>query len=152
MYNDSSPLHKVLDSAISGLGYELLGFEMLQDAGGTVLRIYIDHEDGILLQDCEKVSRHISGVLDVEDLVRGQYTLEVSSPGLDRPLFKPEHYEKFAGATVKIKLSRILDGRRKIKGELQGMKGQDVIITEDDHELMIPFNLIDKGRIVPTDI
>lgn len=159
MYNDSSPLHKVLDAGIQGLGYELLGIEQLQEANGAILRVYIDHERGIALQDCETVSRHISGLLDVEDLVRGKYTLEVSSPGLDRPLFKPEHYRKFAGSMVKIRLSRMLEGRRRIKGTLCGMDDQDVIIKDfvsnvenGDKELHIPFSLIDKGRIVPDDI
>lgn len=160
MYNDSSPLHKMLDTSITGLGYELLGFEQVKDAGGSILRIYIDHENGIVVDDCGVVSRHISGVLDVEDLVRGQYFLEVSSPGLDRPLFKLAHYEKFAGSEVKIKLSRMLDGRRKFKGKLRGINDQDVIITlagptgheEDTQEINIPFNMIDTGRIVPEDI
>ena len=160
MYNDSSPLHKMLDSSITGLGYELLGYEQVQDAGGSVLRIYIDHENGIVVDDCGKVSRHISGVLDVEDLVRGQYFLEVSSPGLDRPLFKLEHYEKFIGSEVKIKLSRMLDGRRKFKGEIRGISDQDVIIVlagstgheNETKEINIPFNMIDTGRLVPEDI
>ncbi len=153
MYNDSSPLYKLLDSSISGLGYEMLGFEQVQDTGGAILRIYIDHENGIVIKDCETVSRHISGVLDVEDLVRGQYFLEVSSPGLDRPLFKLEHYEKYSGSMVKIRLARILNGRRRIKGELRRTDEQDVIIalensTGQEEELSIPFNMIDKGRLV----
>ena len=157
MYNDSSPLYKMLDSSISGLGYELLGFEQIQDAGESVLRIYIDHENGIVVDDCGIVSRHISGVLDVEDLVKGQYYLEVSSPGLDRPLFKLAHYAKFSGSVAKIKLSRMLDGRRKFQGELRGVDEQNVIIVlpgptgheEDTQEVSIPFNMIDSGRIVP---
>ncbi len=157
MYNDSSPLHKLLESSISGLGYELLGFELVQESGGVVLRVYIDHEDGIGIKDCEIVSRHISGVLDVEDLVRGQYTLEVSSPGLDRPLFKPEHYVKFAGSKIRLKLNRMLEGRRKFKGRLHGMQGQDVIIDVSGSGasvdvVRIPFDLIEKGRIIPEDI
>lgn len=157
MYNDSSPLYQMLNSSISGLGYELLGFEQVQDSGGSVLRIYIDHENGIVVDDCSIVSRHISGVLDVEDLVKGQYFLEVSSPGLDRPLFKLEHYEKFSGSVAKIKLSRMLDGRRKFQGELRGVKEQNVIIVlagstgheDETQEFNIPFNMIDSGRIVP---
>ncbi len=157
MYNDGSPLYKMLDSSIRGLGYELLGFEQVQDAGGAVLRIYIDHENGIVVDDCGIVSRHISGVLDVEDLVKGQYFLEVSSPGIDRPLFKLEHYEKFSGSVAKIKLSRMLDGRRKFQGELRGINDQNIVIIlagstgheDETQEISIPFNMIDSGRIVP---
>jgi len=160
MFNDSSPLYRMLDSSITGLGYELLGFEQVQDAGGAVLRVYIDHENGIVVDDCGIVSRHISGLLDVEDLVRGHYTLEVSSPGLDRPLFKLEHYKKFIGSKVKIKLSRMLDGRRKFKGELRGISDQGVIISlagstgheEETQEIDIPFNMIETGRLVPEGI
>ncbi|MFK8067030.1 MAG: ribosome maturation factor RimP [Gammaproteobacteria bacterium] len=157
MHNDSSPLYKLLDSSISGLGYEMLGFEQVQDTGGAVLRIYIDHENGIVIKDCETVSRHISGVLDVEDLVRGQYFLEVSSPGVDRPLFKLEHYEKYRGSMVKIRLTRIFNGRRRIKGELRGVDEQDVIIAVDDstgqeEEISIPFNMIDKGRLIAKEL
>ena len=104
------------------MGYELVGVQML-NAGkhGKTLRIYIDHADGITLDDCAAVSHQFSGVLDVEDPVSGNYDLEVSSPGLDRPLFVAEHFARFTGEQVKIRTLSPHDGRRKLSGELKGI-------------------------------
>lgn len=145
-------MHQMMDEAITGLGYELLGIEMLRDTNGNIMRMYIDHADGIVIKDCEKVSRHVSGILDVEDLIRGQYTLEVSSPGIDRPLFTRDHYKKFTGSTVKLRLSMMLEGRRRVKGILREVNEQDVLVVDDEHAFTIPFDMIDKGQIVPSDI
>jgi ribosome maturation factor RimP len=145
-------MHQMMDEAITGLGYELLGIEMLRDTNGNIMRMYIDHADGIVIKDCEKVSRHVSGILDVEDLIRGQYTLEVSSPGIDRPLFTRDHYKKFTGSTVKLRLSMMLEGRRRVKGILREVNEQDVLVVDGEHAFTIPFDMIDKGQIVPSDI
>jgi ribosome maturation factor RimP len=108
-----------------------------------------DAADGISVEDCEKVSRQVSGVLDVEDPIQGEYTLEVSSPGMDRPLFRPEHYRAWVGHMVQVKLRMAFEGRRKFKGLLNGMDGDDVAVIVDDHEYLLPFESIEKANIVP---
>ena len=132
-------LTALLEPAISGLGYELVGIEYLPTGKNSVLRIYIDSEQGILVDDCEIVSRQVSAVLDVEDPIRGAYTLEVSSPGLDRPLFTPEQYAAHVGQTVRVQLGRALDGRRKFKGELLEVTEQGLVLTDGSENHTVPF-------------
>lgn len=153
MYDSSSKLFQAMDAAIRGLGYELLGIEMLRDANGNIVRLYIDKAGGVGIKDCETVSRHVSGVLDVEDLIAGQYTLEVSSPGLDRPLFTPAHYKKYVGSVVKLRLNRMLEGRRRVKATLESASDEAItVVDEQQLSMTIPFDMIDKGQLVPTDI
>ncbi|MEP6169244.1 MAG: ribosome maturation factor RimP, partial [Rhodopirellula bahusiensis] len=114
------------------------------------LRVFIeDVENGISIEDCEKVSRQISGVMDVEDPIQSEYTLEVSSPGMDRPLFRLEHYEAFAGQQVQIRLRMAFEGRRKFNGLIKGVEGDDVVVIVDDHEYLLPFDSIERAHIVP---
>ena len=102
------------------------------------------------MDDCQRVSHQVSGVLDVVDPIIGQYTLEVSSPGLDRPLFAPEHFERFAGSEVRIQLRELLDGRRKLIGRLLGMRDGDVALVDSEaREWRIPLEQIEKARLVP---
>ncbi|PZQ34759.1 MAG: ribosome maturation factor RimP, partial [Ectopseudomonas oleovorans] len=115
----------------------------------SLLRVYIDKADGILIDDCEIVSRQLSGVLDVEDPITSEYTLEVSSPGMDRPLFTLEQFATHAGEQVKIKLRSPFDGRRNFQGLLRGVEEQDVVVQVDDHEYLLPIDLIDKANIIP---
>ena len=115
----------------------------------ALLRIYIDHENGINLDDCQTVSHQLSGVLDVEDPIQGNYTLEISSPGLDRPIFKASDFARFAGSNVKIKLSVPSSGRRNFTGVLQGMKGEDVVLLVGDDEICLPYVNIEQARLVP---
>jgi ribosome maturation factor RimP len=137
-------------STIEPMGYELVGVQVL-NAGkhGKTLRIYIDHADGITLDDCAAVSHQFSGVLDVEDPVSGNYDLEVSSPGLDRPLFVAEHFARFAGEQVKIRTLSPHGGRRKFSGELKGIDADIVTISMDGEEFQIPLGDIDSARLVP---
>jgi len=113
------------------------------------LRVYIDNEDGISVEDCQTVSYHVSGVLDVEDPIKEHYTLEVSSPGLDRLLFKPKDFERFTGQVVKLRLSYPIEGQRKFKGRLMGIQGDNVVIVQDDQEISLPFDQIEQARLVP---
>lgn len=131
------------------MGYELLGIEHLSQGSRSLVRIYIDSEQGITLDDCEAVSRQVSGMLDVEDPIRGQYALEVSSPGLDRPLFKREHYEQFVGHRVRIRMTLPIEGRRKFAGELAGIREDKVIVIDDEVEYELPLSGIDKANLVP---
>jgi ribosome maturation factor RimP len=101
------------------------------------------------VEDCERVSHQVSGVLEVEDPIKGQYTLEVSSPGLDRPLFKPEHYARFVGEVVSLRLARPLGERRRFKGRLLALRDGAVVIEQDGAEVVVPLEDIDKAQLVP---
>jgi ribosome maturation factor RimP len=142
-------VQNVIEPVVSTLGYELVGIEYLSQGRGSLLRIYIDHADGINVHDCERVSHQVSGVLVVEDVIRGQYTLEVSSPGLDRPLFTKEQFQKFIGSEVSVRLSIALDGRKKFKGTLRAIDETNVFLTMDGEEFSLPFNAIEKANLVP---
>jgi ribosome maturation factor RimP len=137
----------MLKPVVEGLGYEWVGIEF--DGHQRVLRIYIDTPDGVKVDDCSRVSYQISGVLDVEDPMPGRYQLEVSSPGMDRPLFALEHFERFKGQMARLQLTRALDGRRRFKARLLGVDDQDVLLQDEQVSLRIPFDLIDKARLSP---
>lgn len=140
-------LVELLEPVVQGLGYEWVGAEF--DGHQRVLRIYIDTPEGVTLEDCSKVSYQVSGVLDVEDPIPGRYQLEVSSPGLDRPLYTLEHFERFKGAMVRLQLSSALDGRRRFKARVAGVEGREVLLLEDGQNYRIPFDLIEKARLSP---
>ena len=143
-------LQKLLAPTVIALGYELVGIIRLSQGGhGVLLRIYIDSPDGINLSDCEKVSHQVDGVLSVSNSIQGHYTLEVSSPGLERPLFTLEHFMHFVGHKIKLHLIRPKDGRRNFIGTLQRVQNNDVVIMVDGAEYNLPFERIDKAHIVP---
>ena len=132
------------------LGYELVGVELTgQSKGATLLRIYIDHADGITLDDCVAVSHQVSGVLDVEDPIKENYRLEVSSPGLDRPLFTKEHFRRFCGHKASVKLRTKVAGRRKIVGVLIAVGEDEVVVDEAGERYTVAFDSIDSARLVP---
>lgn len=135
--------------AVAALGYELVGIEYLRDGSGGVLRVYIDSEDGITLDDCEHVSHQVSGILDVEDPIHEHYVLEVSSPGLNRPLFTPAQFVRFIGHEVKIRLSTSVNGRRNFKGRLCDADEQQVQVEVDGEIYELPVDKIDKANLVP---
>lgn len=138
----------VVTPIVTSLGYELVGVEYLIQGHGALLRVYIDSEDGITVDDCSRVSHQLSGVLDVEDIIRGHYQLEVSSPGLDRPLFTEEHFVRFTGHQVKLKLSMPLDGRRKFRGVMRGIEEGKLQLEIDGEMLSVPLNSIDKANLI----
>src|SRR5437870_3087505 len=110
-------LNQIIAPAVAALGYELVGCELAQDSGRQILRVYVDGENGITLDGCAAVSRQISAVLDVEDPIKGRFLLEVSSPGLERPLFSLAHYQRFIGHKAKLRLRQPQeDGRRNFTG------------------------------------
>ena len=145
----SSQLTLLARGVVEPMGYELVGVEYFQHGGSATLRIYIDHERGIDLDDCAAVSHQLSGVLDVEDPLPGHYDLEVSSPGLDRPLVFPEHFERFAGRRVRARLAVKLEGRRKLEGRLLGCADDRVKLEADGREWNIPLTEIESARLVP---
>jgi ribosome maturation factor RimP len=140
----------LIRSVVEGMGYECVGVEHESGTeGNATLRVYIDHADGIGLDDCEAVSHQISGVLDVEDPIAGRYDLEVSSPGLDRPLFELDHYRRFTGARARIRLMEKLDGRRRFEGRLAGVDGDKVLLELEGTQVALPFQRIEVARLVP---
>ncbi len=146
---EATGIQNLLEPLIVGMDYELVGIEYMPGRTNGLLRIYIDSDKGITLHDCERVSHQVSGVLDVEDPIKGSFRLEVSSPGLDRPLFKKDHFERYAGHVVKLELSKIYNTRRRFTGQLIGVDNNDVILIENNERVIIPFDLITKARIVP---
>jgi ribosome maturation factor RimP len=143
----TTPVQELVEPVVTGLGYELVGVEHGASGRGGVVRIYIDKASGISIADCERVSRQVSGVLDVEDSVPGPYVLEVSSPGLDRPLFTRAHFERFVGAPVRVRLQRSLHGHRQIRGHLIAVDAEDVVIEVGGSALRVPFSLIERARL-----
>ena len=144
----SDKLLELLQPTVVGLGYELLGIERLRDAGGLLIRIYIDRENGISAKDCEYVSKHVTDVLDLEDAVRGVYTLEMSSPGIDRPLFTLEQHSRYVGESVKVRMKSLIEGRKRIKGTLSLVSDSAISVTIENETLEIPFEEIERSNLV----
>jgi ribosome maturation factor RimP len=150
MRQDPLKISELLEPAVRSLGYDLVGVEYRSGGRGDgLLRVYIDSEQGITVDDCQTVSYQVSGLLDVEDPIPGHYTLEVSSPGYDRLLFKPQDYERFAGSLVKVRLGFPLDGQRRFKGRLLGLESGNVVIEQDGERVSLPLNQIEQARLVP---
>ena len=149
MRRNLTQLWDLLEPVITGLGYELVEIEYQPNPKHGVLRIFIDQPNGIQLDDCQEVSNQVSALLDVEDPIPGHYNLEVSSPGLDRPLNKVEDFERFAGEMVKIKTGMAIDGQRNFKGRLCGIEGEDITIEFDGKQVALPLAAIEKARLVP---
>jgi ribosome maturation factor RimP len=141
-------LQQLLAPVVSALGYELLGIERNQSGRHCLLRVYIDQDIGITIEDCEKVSHQVSGVLDVEDPIKGAYTLEVSSPGLDRPLFTRAHFERFVGHDIKVRLHKPLNNRRIFTGLLHSLVADDLIMVIDGINYQLALANIDKANLV----
>lgn len=148
MSNAPKKVYDVILPVTEGLGYELVGIEWLPQGGHSLLRVYIDTESGINLDDCERLSHQVSGVLDVEDVIAGQYRLEVSSPGIDRPLFTAAHFEQFSGAAVKLTCSVPINGQRKFKGVIESVIGPTLKLTVDDKVLDISIQNIQKANLI----
>jgi len=142
-------IQALLEPTIEALGFELWGLEYLSQGRHTLLRLYIDGENGVTVDDCASVSRQVGGILDVEDPISGDYTLEVSSPGLDRLLFKQEQYLGYVGEWIEIRLRVPFEGRRKFKGTLKGIEGDDVVVQVDDHEFLLPHSAVDRAQVKP---
>lgn len=142
-------LQALIEPVVVSMGLELWGIEYLSQGKHTRLVIYIEHDEGVTVDDCADVSRQVSAVLDVEDPILGEYRLEVSSPGMDRPLFTLDHFSRYRGHQVSIKLRTPFDGRRKFKGLLAGVEGDDVLLQHDDEEYCFPVDTIDQARLMP---
>lgn len=135
---------------VTGLGFQLWGIEYFTQGRQSVLKIYIDAEGGVDIDDCARVSRQLGSVLDVEDAVKGKYILEVSSPGMDRRLFTMEQYDDYRGAEVKLRLRSPYNGKRKYTGRLCGIEDSDVVLRVGDEEYLFPFEEVDKANVIPS--
>ncbi len=142
-------LVKLIEPIVEGLGYECVGIEFNPHPQHGLLRIYIDTDEGIVLEDCTKVSHQLSGILDVEEPIPSNYQLEVSSPGADRPFFKLSQFEKFIGCTVIINLFRPINKQRKIIGQIDSVVDNIILLKQADQRLEIPFQAMSKARLVP---
>ena len=142
-------LNELLQPLVEDLGYEFVGLEYNPSPKSAVLRIYIDQESGVGIEDCETVSRESAALLDVKDPIRSHYTLEVSSPGLDRPLFTAAHYNEFTGCEAQINLFAPQDGRRKFKGPILKADESSVIIEQDGAGVTLDYDNIAKAKLVP---
>ena len=145
----SQTLYDLLEPVVNALGCELVGIEFIPQGGRSLLRVYIDKAEGVTVDDCSAVSYQVSGLLDVEDPIREQYTLEVSSPGLDRLLFKAEHFVRFTGHRVKVRTRLPREGRRNFTGTITGCHDGTLILEVDGESIEMPLSEIDKARLVP---
>lgn len=147
MRGDVNTLRDQLASLIEALGYEFVGCELQRQGRDSLLRIYIDSSSGVTLDDCTKVSRQVSAMLDVEDPIPGRYTLEVSSPGIDRPLFNIQQYKKQIGQRIKVRLKEPVENRRNIVGVLLEVEEMNIHLKVDEQTIIVPFSKIEKGKL-----
>lgn len=145
----SQRLHDLLEPVVTDLGYELWHLESVGAGRGRTLRLYIDAPQGVALEDCEKVSREVSAVLDVEDEGQGQYQLEVSSPGLDRPLVTGEHFRRFIGERARVHMFAPVAGQRKFRGTILAVNGDTVDLGCDDQTYTLTTGDMAKARLDP---
>ncbi|MEX0445080.1 ribosome maturation factor RimP [Xenorhabdus sp. SGI246] len=141
-------LTAMISAPVEALGFELVGLEFIR-ARVSTLRVYIDSEEGITVDDCADVSHQVSAVLDVEDPISGLYNLEISSPGLDRPLFKAEHYQRFMGEEVSLMLRMAMQNRRKWRGIIKAVDGEMITVTVDGKDEVFALSNIQKANLVP---
>jgi len=142
-------LVELLGPVVSELGYELWELEYIGQSGSGLLRLYIDSAEGISVEDCERVSRAVSATMDVADPIASNYTLEVSSPGLDRVLRTAEHFARFPGEQVKVEMVRAVGGRKRFAGRLVKVEGGDITLEVDGSTVSLPVNGINKARLAP---
>ena len=142
-------LEGIVEPVVTGMEYEYVGLEYIPQGKHSVLRIYIDKPEGINVDDCSAVSHQISAVLDVEDPIKGEYNLEVSSPGLDRPLFSLAQFEKFVEHQCSIRMKSPIDGQRKFTGVIRSVENDAVILELSDKSVTLAIDLMDKANLVP---
>ena len=149
MSGKEAQLTQLLQPTVEAMGYALWGIELISPGKRPTLRLYIEADAGISLDDCAAVSHQVSGLLDVEDPISSEYTLEVSSPGVDRLLFSPEHYFPYVGEMVDVRLRLPVEGRRRYKGTLLAINNETVAVVVDDQEFELPLRSVDRARVFP---
>jgi ribosome maturation factor RimP len=149
MLRQHDELIELLEPVVKALGYEMLGIEYFKQKDGSMLRLYIDNDAGITIDDCTRVNHQVIGVLDVHDPIKERYNLEISSPGLDRPLFTLEQFQRFLGEKVKLKMREKINERRKVTGVIKAIEEAAVLISEDGVNYLIPADVIESAHLVP---
>ena len=148
MKKSEALIAELITPTIEALGLELWGIEHGSQGKFSLLRIYIDSEEGVTIDDCERVSRQVSAILDVEDPISGEYTLEVSSPGMDRPLFTEEQFKRYLGEVANVRTRGPINGRRKFKGTIVEVSDGTVVVNIDGENYQIPHAEIEKAALV----
>jgi ribosome maturation factor RimP len=143
-------LTEMLSAPVEALGFELMGVEFIRAGKHSTLRVYIDHPDGITVDHCADVSRQASAVLDVEDPITTEYNLEVSSPGMDRPLFKEQHYIECIGEVVSVRIRIPQNDRRNFKGKLLSCENGNMTLEIDGQNHVLVISNIEEGNLVPS--
>ena len=140
-------LMETIEPIVAALNYELYHLEYVKEAGEYYLRIYIDSENGISFEDCEKISRRISEALDADDPIEEAYYLEVSSPGIERGLYTDKHLEKFIGSDVNVKLNKLMEGKKALTGKLVRFDAESITFETEGAEVSIPRDIIKSVNI-----
>ena len=141
-------MENLISPVVEGLGFTLWGVEYRSSQKHAHLKVFIDHKDGITVDHCSDVSHQLSGVLDVEDPISVPYTLEVSSPGIDRPLMKIEHFKQFIGSTIKVRLSWAINNRKNLAGTLLAVEADEIVLEQDGEQIKFPFNAVKRANLV----
>ena len=149
MTKKEQQLELLLTPTVAAMGLRIWGIEYLGQGKRSVLRLYIDRDEGITIEDCERVSKQVSELLDVDGVLTSSYTLEVSSPGMDRLLFKPEQYAESIGETIDVRLNYPFEGRRRVVGTLTSLTNDEVVVQMEEVEYPIPLSNVQRARIVP---
>jgi ribosome maturation factor RimP len=149
----SADIERIIEPALQAMGYELVRVMMTGGQHRPTLQIMLERADrqAVAVEDCEAASRAVSAILDVEDPIQSAYRLEVSSPGIDRPLTRPQDFARFAGHVAKVELKLPIDGRRKFQGRLIGLENERVLIATEAGEAALPVHDILKAKLVLTD-
>lgn len=148
MRRASDAIRSTVEPVVAGLGYELVGVEYGGGSGNGRLRVYIDSPEGITLDDCAAVSERLSAALDVDDPIPEAYVLEVSSPGINRPLFLRADFERFCGERVFVRLDQPVQGRRKFKGLLTRVEGDEVLVEIDGAMWRLPLAAVEQAHLI----
>lgn len=147
MSSRTEELRNLLEPAIKALGYSLWGIEYVPQGKHSLVRVYLDKEGGVGIEDCAQASRQISSIFDVEDPISGEYTLEVSSPGLDRVLFSLDQYKEYLGWHLRIRLRENFENRRKFTGQLKAIVDDELVLIIGDEKYTIPYELVEKANL-----
>ncbi len=143
-------LRDIITPAVEALGFHLWGYELIRHAKFSELWVYVDSENGITLGECAEVSRQISAVLDVADPISSAYQLQVSSPGMDRRLFVPEHYEQYINSKIKVRTRVALEGAKNFVGVLIAVEGKSItLLCDQDKQIQLQLDQIEKAHVVP---
>jgi ribosome maturation factor RimP len=149
---DTNRIAEIIEPSLDAMGYRVVRVAVL-GAGRMTLQIMAERRDEapMTVDDCADISRSVSALLDVADPIAGAYTLEVSSPGIDRPLVRPEDYDRFAGFEARIELSQPLSGRKRFRGRLLGRAGDSIRLIAETGEVEVPLSAIARAKLVLTD-